>query len=100
MAFSFGAAAVWAHVYFHKGKEILFLLVMTLTGREETYYGHLKVYLSSFAEDIKKHNKKKEVIALLVIAFILTFFGLGLGITSAVLVHSKSVTQAMNLKVH
>ena len=50
-----------------------------------------------FAEDIKKH-KMRHVYVPLVIAFVLTFFGVGLWIASPVLVYSKSTTQAMNVK--
>ena len=50
-----------------------------------------------FAEDIKKH-KMTGVFVLLVIAFVLTFIGVGLWIVLPVLVYSKSITQAMNLK--
>ena len=50
-----------------------------------------------FAEDIKK-LKMRSVVTLLVIAFILTFYGVGLWIASPVLIYSEFITQAMNLK--
>ena len=50
-----------------------------------------------FADDIKKHEMRC-VYVVLVIAFVLTFVGIGLWIASPVLVYSKSITQAMNFK--
>ena len=50
-----------------------------------------------FAEDIRK-LKMRSVYVLLVIAFILTFYGVGLVIASPVLIYSEFITEAMNLK--
>ena len=57
----------------------------------------LKWLTPPFAEEIKEH-KTRGVYVVLVIALLLTFIGLGLCIVLPVLVYSKSITQAMNLK--
>ena len=93
--------AVWVHVYYHTGKKnasCLFSIVTILTGS-----GKLTILTNTFCppftEHILQHNKKKVIVILLVIAFILTI-GVGAWIASAVLVYSKSVTIQTHDQVH
>ena len=104
IAYSLSVGAIWLHVWYHSGEEIklkIYFLnwdsyseLKKCTVRNIVLFKMTNIFCPPFAEFIKK---KKCLVALLMVAAILSIIG-GVSIASLALIYSTFIPKNMNLK--